>query len=56
LTQKSDTDLDGIGEFEVQDIQFDEAGHMTHNQVHKYILPHNFRNINVSSSNSVNAG
>ena len=56
LTKKEDTDLDGIGAFEVQDIQFDEAGHMTHNQVHKYILPHNFRNINISSSNSVNAG
>lgn len=56
LTKKADTDLDGIGEFEIQDIQFDEAGHMTHNQIHKYILPHNFRNINISSSNSVNAG
>lgn len=56
LTKKEDTDLDEIGAFEVQDIQFDEAGHMTHNQVHKYVLPHNFRNINVSSSNEVGAG
>lgn len=55
-TAKSDTNLDGIGEFIVQDLVFDNAGHVTANQPHKYTLPYNFRNIVIGEGSNVIAG
>lgn len=55
-TDISDSDLDGVGEFTVQDLQFDAAGHVIANQKHKYILPHAIRNIDVAGSDAISAG
>jgi xanthine dehydrogenase molybdopterin-binding subunit B len=48
--------LDGTGSFTVQDLLFDEAGHVTANQAHTYNLPYAVRNIKVNSTNAVTAG
>lgn len=55
-TDISDSDLDSIGEFTVQDLQFDAAGHVIANQKHKYTLPNAIRNIDVAGSDAINAG
>ena len=56
-TPKSNTSLDGVGAFTVQDLEFDDAGHVTKNQAHTYNLPFNIRNIQVGTASSeVKAG
>lgn len=47
---KNDTDLNDVGTFTVQDTQYDEAGHITHNQLHKYKLPFNFKTLSVGAA------
>lgn len=47
---KSDTDLNSVGTFTVQDTQYDEAGHITHNQPHTYKLPFNFKTLSVGAA------
>ena len=51
-TAKTDTALDGVGNFTVQDITQDEAGHITAIQSHKYNLPYNFRNISINQKST----
>lgn len=54
---KDSTDLDGIGSFTIQDLVFDEAGHVTANQKHLYQFPKAYRNITIGgASDSVEAG
>lgn len=55
-TTKDDTNLDGIGEFTVQDLVFDAAGHVTANQKHKYTLPYNIRNVAITVADTTNVG
>ena len=56
-TAKDLTDLDNSQTFTIQDIQFDEAGHITHNQPHTYRLPDGVKYIAVSeASTSVTNG
>lgn len=45
--KKDDTDLNDVGTFTVQDTKFDEAGHITHDQLHTYKLPFNFKTLSV---------
>ena len=41
---KIDTDLnDGTDTITIQDTQYDNAGHVTHNQSHTYILPYGYK-------------
>lgn len=47
---KEDTALDGVGHFTVQDLIFDDAGHVSGNQKHKYILPNSIRNVTINGS------
>lgn len=49
-TAKTDTDLETVSEFTVQDLEFDAAGHVTANQSHKYTLPNNFKTINITGT------
>lgn len=54
---KSDTDLDEVGKITIQDLTFDEAGHVTANQNHQYALPHAFKYIAIDEiSTSTTAG
>lgn len=46
-TAKTDTDLETVSSFTVQDLTFDKAGHVTANQSHKYSMPNNFKTISV---------
>ena len=55
-TEIPNSDLDGVGEFTVQDLQFDKAGHVIANQKHKYTLPNAIRNIDVAGSDAITAG
>ena len=55
-TAKSDTNLDGVGSFTVQDILKDNAGHITAIQSHKYNLPFNWRNITVKAASTESTG
>lgn len=55
-TKKSDTDINGNGDtITLQDIEFDEAGHMTANQNHTYTLPYGFKQITINNSNNATA-
>lgn len=54
-TAKADTDMEAISEFTVQDLLFDEAGHMTANQAHKYKLPNNFKTIAIYANTDTGA-
>lgn len=50
-TNKTDSDINGNGDsITIQDIEFDEAGHMTANQKHKYTLPFGFKTIKVTNT------
>lgn len=49
---KDDTSLDGVGSFTVQDLTFDEAGHVNGNQKHKYTLPNSIRNITINGASA----
>ena len=51
-TPKGDTSLDGVGSFTVQDLTFDDAGHVSGNQKHKYTLPNSIRNITINGANA----
>ena len=54
---KDATALDkGTGTFTIQDIDFDEAGHVKSNKAHTYNLPFAIRNIDVAGSNATSAG
>lgn len=57
-TNKNATDLNtpAIDTITLQDIAFDEAGHMTENRTHQYILPYGFKKVavNQAESTSVN--
>ena len=46
------TDLNNSGNstFTVQDLVFDEAGHVTSNKTHQYTLPHNFKTITIGAA------
>ncbi len=55
-TAKDDTNLDGVGNFTVQDITKDNAGHITAIQAHKYTLPYAWRNIKVNAASTESAG
>ncbi len=54
---KSDLNDDGTDSITIQDIVFDAAGHVTHNQKHKYELPYGFKhfttNGRVTSTNDL---
>lgn len=51
------TDLDGSQTFTIQDMQFDAAGHLTHNQAHTYKLPDGVKYVAVgAASTSVTDG
>lgn len=53
---KSNTNINGNGDtITIQDIEFDEAGHMTANQKHTYTLPFGFKTITVPD-NSTSVG
>lgn len=55
-TAKPNTDLETVSSFTVQDLTFDEAGHVTANQAHTYTLQNSFKTFNITgSSNSTNA-
>lgn len=55
IERKPDTDLNnGSNEIIIQDVMFDNAGHMTHNQNHTYILPYGFKFINTNSTSESN--
>ena len=54
-TDKTETPLDGVGEFTVQDIEWDEAGHLTAIQNHKYTLPYTWRNIAIDANHKIEA-
>lgn len=47
-----ETDLDGNQTFVIQDMQFDAAGHITHNQAHTYRLPDGFKYVQIGTSTS----
>lgn len=51
-TAKDLTDLDNSQTFTIQDIQFDEAGHVTHNQPHTYRLPDGVKYIAVGAAST----
>ena len=56
-TKKDNTDLDSIQTFTVQDLIFDEAGHVTANQSHTYTLPDNFKFVDIGEASiNVSAG
>lgn len=38
----------------LQDLEFDEAGHVTHNQKHTYTLPYGYKTISTSKINNTN--
>ena len=46
------TDLDNSQTFVIQDMQFDAAGHITHNQAHTYRLPDGFKYLQVGAATS----
>ena len=50
VESKDDTDLNNVASFTVQDTQYDEAGHITHNQPHTYKLPFNFKTLSVGAA------
>ena len=53
-TAKAASDINGNGDtITIQDILFDEAGHMTANQNHTYTLPYGFKTIKVTNSTAV---
>ena len=53
-TNKAASDINGNGDtITIQDILFDEAGHMTANQNHTYTLPYSFKTIKVTNSTAV---
>lgn len=55
--EKTETNLNSQDYFEVQDLIFDQAGHVTANQKHKYSMPFAYKTIQVGSlNNAVNAG
>ena len=55
-SNKDTTDLnDGIDTITIQDTQYDNAGHMTHNQNHTYTLPYGYKVIEVENSDDVSA-
>lgn len=55
-TKKPDTDINNNGDtITIQDIEFDEAGHMTANQEHTYTLPYGFKKITVNNNSVVTA-
>ena len=49
-TPKDDTDLDNSQTFTIQDLTFDNAGHVTANQTHTYKLPDNFKYVDVGAA------
>lgn len=50
-TKKADSDINGNGDtITVQDLTFDEAGHVTANQKHTYTLPYGFKTIKITNS------
>ena len=55
VKDKKDTVLDEIGYFTVQDFTFDDAGHISGSQMHKYTLPNSIRNIAINGSNAFSA-
>ncbi|MBO7535627.1 MAG: tail fiber protein [Bacilli bacterium] len=53
LANKAASDINGNGDtITIQDILFDEAGHMTANQNHTYTLPYSFKTIKVTNTAS----
>lgn len=51
LTAKAASNINGNGDtITIQDITFDEAGHMTANQNHTYTLPYGFKTIKVTNT------
>lgn len=57
LSDKDETDINGHGDtITIQDIAFDEAGHMISNQNHTYRLPYGFKTIHGANSSSVETG
>lgn len=56
LTQNETvSSLDTDNTFEVPCFKFDEAGHITEAETHSVVLPDNFKNIKVTSSNQENS-
>lgn len=51
-TAITDTDLDTVQTFTVQDTQFDAAGHITHNQKHIYKLPDGFKFVEIGEAST----
>lgn len=51
-TAKTDTDLETVSDFTVQDLEFDAAGHVIANQSHKYVLPNNFKTFNITGTSA----
>ena len=52
-TAVSDTNLETVSDITLYDLTFDEAGHVTANQAHKYLLQNTFKTISViGTSNS----
>ena len=50
---KTDTDLnDGTNTITIQDTQYDNAGHVTHNQSHTYTLPYGYKTFTGDSGSS----
>lgn len=55
--EKTETNLNNQSYFEVQDLTFDLAGHVTANQKHKYSMPFTYKTIQVGNiNNAVSAG
>lgn len=54
ITNKAATNLNtpALDTISLQDIAFDEAGHMTENRTHQYILPYGFKNVKVNQAES----
>lgn len=55
-TKKTDSNINGNGDsITIQDLTFDEAGHVTANQQHTYTLPYGFKTIKVANSTAITA-
>lgn len=58
LTDKEETNINTkvenniVDNIVIQDIEFDNAGHMTKNQKHSYILPYDFKNITIGTQSN----
>lgn len=52
-SEKDDTDLnDGTDTITIQDLEFDNAGHVTHNQKHTYTLPFGYKSFTDGTNTS----